>query len=123
MSQNTLSNFVYRCKLSCRLLFILNEVRECKMSSLSKGTAILTLGLSLSKVLAVIYLIPFYSMVGEDNLGLYQSAYIPYHLMPALAISGAPIAFSTFTAKYNSLGDYAPGRRLLLSGLLTMVAT
>ena len=93
------------------------------MSSLIKGTAILTLGLFLSKILGVIYIIPFYSMVGKDNIGLYQYAYIPYNLMLALAISGAPIAFSKFTAKYNSLGDYETGRRLLKSGLLTMMVT
>lgn len=93
------------------------------MSTLIKGTAILTLGLFLSKVLGVIYIIPFYSMVGEENIGLYQYAYIPYNLMLALAISGAPIAISKFVAKYNSLGDYETGRRLLRSGLLTMLIT
>src|SRR5690606_26872284 len=62
-------------------------------------------------------------MVGKENIGLYQYAYIPYNLMLALAISGAPIAFSKFVAKYNSLGDYETGRRLLKSGLLTMLVT
>ncbi|WKA59814.1 polysaccharide biosynthesis protein [Planococcus shenhongbingii] len=93
------------------------------MSTLIKGTAILTLGLFLSKILGVIYVIPFYDMVGEENIGLYQYAYIPYNLMLSLAISGAPIAFSKFVAKYNSLGDYETGRRLLKSGLLTMMIT
>ncbi|MGI2326296.1 putative polysaccharide biosynthesis protein [Planococcus sp. YIM B11945] len=93
------------------------------MSSLIKGTAILTLGLFLSKILGVIYVIPFYGMVGEENVGLYQYAYIPYNLMLSLAVSGAPIAFSKFVAKYNTLGDYETGRRLLKSGLLTMLIT
>ncbi|WP_422122864.1 oligosaccharide flippase family protein [Planococcus sp. X10-3] len=93
------------------------------MSTLIKGTAILTLGMFLSKVLGVIYIIPFYSLVGSENIGLYQYAYIPYNLMLAVAISGAPIAFSKFVAKYNSLGDYETGRRLLRSGLLTMMVT
>lgn len=93
------------------------------MSTLIKGTAILTLGLFISKILGVIYVIPFYDMVGEENIGLYQYAYIPYNLMLSLAISGAPIAFSKFVAKYNSLGDYETGRRLLKSGLLTMMIT
>ena len=93
------------------------------MSSLIKGTAILTLGLFLSKVLGVIYIIPFYDMVGEENIGLYQYAYIPYNLMLAVAISGAPLAFSKYVAKYNSLGDYETGRKLLKSGLLTMMIT
>jgi O-antigen/teichoic acid export membrane protein len=55
------------------------------MSTLIKGTAILTLGLFLSKVLGIIYVIPFYDMVGEENIGLYQYAYIPYNLMLSLA--------------------------------------
>ena len=93
------------------------------MSTLIKGTAILTVGLFLSKVLGVIYIIPFYGLVGEDNIGLYQYAYIPYNLMLAVAISGAPLAFSKFVAKYNSLGDYETGRRLLRSGILTMMVT
>lgn len=93
------------------------------MSNLVKGTAILTLGMFISKVLGVIYIIPFYSLVGEENIGLYQYAYIPYTLMLAVAISGAPLAFSKFVAKYNSLGDYETGRRLLRSGMLTMLIT
>ncbi|WP_075620110.1 putative polysaccharide biosynthesis protein [Paenisporosarcina indica] len=92
-------------------------------NNLFKGTAILTLGLFLSKVLGVLYIIPFYSMVGEENIGLYQYAYIPYNLMLSLAISGAPIAFSKFVSKYNTLGDYQTGRDLLKSGLVTMMIT
>ncbi|WP_203333267.1 putative polysaccharide biosynthesis protein [Planococcus beigongshangi] len=93
------------------------------MSTLIKGTAILTLGMFLSKVLGVMYIIPFYGLVGEENIVLYQYAYIPYNLMLAVAISGAPLAFSKYVAKYNSLGDYETGRRLLRSGLLTMLIT
>ncbi|MFX3673662.1 MAG: oligosaccharide flippase family protein [Paenisporosarcina sp.] len=92
-------------------------------NNLYKGTAILTLGLFLSKILGVIYIIPFYAMVGEENIGLYQYAYIPYNLMLAVAISGAPLAFSRFVSKYNTLGDYHTGRNLLKSGLLTMMIT
>jgi len=92
-------------------------------NNLFKGTAILTLGLFLSKILGVIYVIPFYSMVGEKNIVLYQYAYIPYNLMLSVAISGAPLAFSKYVSKYNSLGDYQTGRRLLKSGLLTMMVT
>lgn len=105
------------------MFFYQELVRMCKMSTLIKGTAILTVGLFLSKVLGVIYIIPFYGLVGEDNIGLYQYAYIPYNLMLAVAISGAPLAFSKFVAKYNSLGDYETGRRLLRSGILTMMVT
>lgn len=93
------------------------------MSTLMKGTAILTIGLFLSKVLGLIYIFPFYAIVGEDNIGLYQYAYIPYNIMLSIAISGFPIAVSKFVAKYNALGDYHTGRRLLRSGMLIMTIT
>jgi len=93
------------------------------MSSLMKGTAILTIGMFLSKVLGLIYVFPFYAIVGRENVILYQYAYIPYTIMLSIAISGAPVAVSKFVSKYNSLGDYNAGRRLLKSGLLTMMVT
>lgn len=93
------------------------------MSSLMKGTAILTLGMFLSKVLGLIYIFPFYAIVGEENVALYQYAYIPYSIMLAIAISGAPIAVSKFVSKYNSIGDYESGRKLMKSGILIMLIT
>ena len=93
------------------------------MSSLMKGTAILTIGLFLSKVLGLIYVFPFYALVGADNIGLYQYAYIPYNIVLSIAISGLPIAISKFVAKYNAKGDYATGRRLLKQSVGLMIGT
>lgn len=92
-------------------------------SKLVKGTAILTIGLFLSKALGLLYLIPFYAIVGEENIGLYQYAYIPYNIALAIAISGAPLAISKFVSKHNSLGDYATGRKMLKSGIGVMAIT
>jgi len=93
------------------------------MSNLMKGTAILTMGMFLSKVLGLIYIFPFYAIVGEKNIALYQYAYIPYSIMLAIAISGAPIAVSKFVSKYNAMGDYQSGRKLMKSGILIMMMT
>ena len=92
-------------------------------SKLVQGTAILTLGLFLSKALGLLYLIPFYAIVGADNIVLYQYAYIPYNIALAIAISGAPLAISKFVSKYNALGDYATGRKILRSSMGVMVGT
>ncbi|PID15425.1 cell division protein [Sporosarcina sp. P34] len=92
-------------------------------SNLLKGTAILTIGLFLSKALGLLYVIPFYAIVGEKSVGLYQYAYIPYNLALAVAVSGAPLAISKFVSKYNALGDYATGRKLMKSGMLVMSLT
>lgn len=93
------------------------------MSNLMKGTAILTMGMFLSKVLGLIYIFPFYAIVGEQNIALYQYAYIPYSIMLAIAISGAPIAVSKFVSKYNAMGDYQSYRKLMKSGILIMMVT
>jgi len=52
-----------------------------------RGTAILTIGLFLSKALGLFYLIPLYAIVGKESMGLYQYAYIPYNLFLSVAIS------------------------------------
>lgn len=93
------------------------------MSSLMKGTAILTIGLFLSKLLGLIYIFPFYAIVGEENIGLYNYAYIPYNIMLSIAIAGLPIAVSKFVSKYNALGDFDAGRRLVKTGALLMTLT
>ena len=89
-------------------------------SKLVKGTAILTIGLFLSKALGLLYLIPLYAIVGKESMGLYQYAYIPYNIALSIAISGAPLAVSRFVARYNAVGDYATGRKLMKSGMLVM---
>lgn len=93
------------------------------MSSLMKGTAILTIGMFLSKVLGLVYIFPFYAIIGQENVTLYSYAYIPYSIMLSIAISGAPVAVSKFVAKYNSMGDYESGRKLVKSGLMIMLGT
>ncbi|WP_277586171.1 putative polysaccharide biosynthesis protein [Psychrobacillus antarcticus] len=92
-------------------------------SNLLKGTMILTIGLLLSRILGVLYIIPFYQLVGEDYIGLYQYAYVPYSIVLAIAVSGIPIAVSKFVSKYNTLGDYATGRKLVKSSMLLMIVT
>lgn len=97
---------------------------ESDMSSnIIRGTAILSIGLFLSKALGLLYVIPLYSIIGKESMGLYQYAYIPYNLFLSIAISGAPLAISKYVSKYNSLGDYETGRRLLKSGIGIMMFT
>jgi O-antigen/teichoic acid export membrane protein len=92
-------------------------------SNLLKGTMILTIGLLLSRVLGILYIIPFYQLIGKEYIGLYQYAYVPYSIMLAIAVSGVPVAVSKFVAKYNALGDYATGRKLMKSSMVLMSAT
>ncbi|RSK55281.1 putative polysaccharide biosynthesis protein [Bacillus canaveralius] len=89
-------------------------------SKLLRGTFILTLGTILSKVLGLLYVIPFYDIVGDQGTALYQYSYIPYTIFISIATAGVPLAVSKFISKYNALEEYAVSRRLFKSGLVVM---
>lgn len=92
-------------------------------NKLLRGTFILTLGTYISRILGMIYVIPFFALVGELGSALYQYGYVPYTIFLSVATMGFPMAISKFVAKYNSIGDYATSRRMFRSGLVVMLIT
>ncbi|MBS4202516.1 putative polysaccharide biosynthesis protein [Lederbergia citrea] len=93
-------------------------------SKLIRGTFILTLGTILSKVLGLLYVIPFYAIIGgKEQAALYQFGYVPYTIFISIATAGVPLAVSKYISKYNALEEYAVGRRLFRSGMVVMLAT
>lgn len=91
-------------------------------SKLLRGTFILTFATIFSKVIGLLYVIPFKAIVG-DGVTLYSYAYIPYTIFISIATAGIPLAVSKYVSKYNALGEYAVGRRLFHSGLVIMSIT
>ncbi|MFO1444202.1 polysaccharide biosynthesis protein [Bacillus sp. Bva_UNVM-123] len=92
-------------------------------SKLLRGTFILTLGTIISKILGLLYVIPFYHIVGDKGNALYSFAYVPYTIFISIATAGVPLAVSKFISKYNALEEYAVGRKLFKSGLVIMMCT
>ncbi|WP_019243943.1 MULTISPECIES: putative polysaccharide biosynthesis protein [Bacillus] len=93
-------------------------------SKLLKGTFILTLGMVLSKVLGLLYVVPFTAIVGKQGgLELYQYAYVPYTIFISIATGGIPLAVSKFIAKYNAMGEYELGQKLFRSSRKLMLAS
>lgn len=93
-------------------------------NKLVRGTFYLTLATLITKVLGMLYLIPFYSIMGgEENLALYGYAYTPYTIMLSIAAAGVPGAVSKYVAKYNALGAYQTSQKLYKSSLLVMIAS
>ncbi|MFL6557506.1 MAG: oligosaccharide flippase family protein [Bacillus sp. (in: firmicutes)] len=92
-------------------------------SKLLRGTFILTFGTILSKIIGLIYVIPFYQIVGKQGTQLYSFSYVPYTIFISIATAGVPLAVSKFIAKYNALEEYAVGRKLFKSGLVVMLLT
>lgn len=97
--------------------------RDSMQSKLLRGTFILTLGTILSKIIGLIYVIPFYQIVGKQGTQLYSFSYVPYTIFISIATAGVPLAVSKFIAKYNALEEYAVGRKLFKSGLVVMLLT
>jgi len=92
-------------------------------SKLLRGTFILTFGTIFSKVIGLIYVIPFFQIVGREGTTLYQYSYVPYTIFISIATAGVPLAVSKFISKYNALEEYAVGRKLFKSGLVIMLLT
>ncbi|MDX8367465.1 polysaccharide biosynthesis protein [Cytobacillus sp. IB215665] len=92
-------------------------------SKLLRGTFILTLGTMLSKVLGILYVIPFTAIVGSEGTTLFSYAYVPYTIFLSIATAGVPLAVSKYVAKYNAMGEYGVSRRLFESGKIVMLIT
>ncbi|MEM5016028.1 polysaccharide biosynthesis protein [Metabacillus indicus] len=92
-------------------------------NKLLRGTLVLTLGTYISRILGMIYIIPFYALVGKDGGALYQIGYAQYAVFLGIATMGFPQAVSKFVSKYNSIGDYATSRKMFRVGISVMFLT
>ena len=91
---------------------------------LVRGTFLLTLSILITKVLGIIYIIPFYRIIGgADNLAPFNYAYGPYNIAIAVATAGVPLAASKYVAKYNALGAYRVSQKLYKSSFVVMSIT
>lgn len=91
---------------------------------LVRGTFLITLSILITKVLGVIYNIPFYHIMGDEkNLAPFSYAYTPYNIAIAVATAGVPLAASKYVSKYNALGAYKVSRKLYRSSFIVMAIT
>ena len=75
-----------------------------KKSSFVEGTIIATLAIVFTKILGMVYVIPFYAMVGVQGSALYAYAYNIYNIFLDISSVGLPIAISKILNEYNTLG-------------------
>lgn len=76
-----------------------------KKNSFLEGTIIASVAIIITKILGVLYVIPFYSIIGEDGGVLYSYAYNIYNLFLNISTAGIPIAISMVISEYSSLGN------------------
>lgn len=76
-----------------------------KKNSFVEGTIIATIAIVLVKILGMLYVIPFYSIVGTDGGALYSYAYNIYLIFLGISSAGLPNAISKIISEYNTLGE------------------
>ena len=83
-----------------------NEWFKVKKSGFLEGTIIATLAIIITKIMGMLYVIPFYAMVGEKGSALYAYAYNIYIIFLDISSAGLPIAISKIIKEYNTLKMY-----------------
>lgn len=77
-----------------------------KKNNFLEGAFIATAGIILCKIIGVLYVIPFYAIIGDKGATLYGYAYSIYAVFLTLSSNGIPIAISKIVSEYNSLERY-----------------
>lgn len=88
-----------------------------KKDSFIKGAMISTIGVILCKVIGLVYVIPFYAIIGVQGSALYSYAYSIYGIFLSLSNSGIPVAMSKVISEYNSLEYYNTKERTYKMGM------
>lgn len=87
-----------------------------KKSTFVKGAFVTTLGIVISKILGILYVIPFHAVIGEQGGALYGYAYTIYLLFMSLSSAGIPLAISKVVSEYHALGYYNAKKRAFILG-------
>ena len=73
-----------------------------KKNSFVEGTLIATTAIIFTKILGVLYVIPFYSIIGSSGSSLYSYAYNIYIIFLSISSAGIPTAISKIVSNFNS---------------------
>lgn len=87
-----------------------------KKSSLVKGAFITTIAIVITKILGILYVIPFHSIIGDEGGALYGYAYTIYLFFISLSTAGIPLAISRVVSEYQALGYYKAKKRAFILG-------
>lgn len=92
-----------------------------RKNSFMQGAFIATCGIVLSKILGMLYVIPFYSIIGDQGGALYGYAYSIYSIFLGISQAGIPMAISKIISEYNVLGYYDAKERSFKLGRKTLM--
>ena len=76
--------------------------KKLKKNGFVDGTLISYLSIVFTKILGVLYIIPFTALIGENGMIIYSCAYLIYNLVLNASTSGIPTATSILISEYNT---------------------
>lgn len=77
-----------------------------KKNNFMEGALIATLAIIISKILGVIYVIPFSKIIGAQGGALYGYAYNIYNIFLIISSAGIPLAISKLTTEYETKKEH-----------------
>jgi len=78
-------------------------MKKLKKANFLEGAFIATFCIIITKILGILYVIPFYKIIGEQGGTLYGYAYNIYNVFLIISAAGIPLAISKLTSEYNTL--------------------
>jgi len=81
-------------------------MNERQKNSLILGGIASSAGVFVTKVIGILYVVPFAALATEPNLSYYARAYNVYEMILNVSISGLPFAIATLVAKYMLKEQY-----------------
>lgn len=93
-----------------------------KKNSFMQGAMVATISIILTKVIGILYVIPFYNIIGDKGGALYGYAYTIYSTFLSISTVGIPLAISKLVSEYNAKGYYHARERVYKQGKRAITA-
>ena len=100
----------------------MKKTKHLHKSSFIEGTFLATIAIVITKILGMVYVIPFYHLIGERGSALYAYAYNIYVIFLSIGTAGIPTAISKMIKEYSTLNNlkakkktYELGIKLIMS--------
>ena len=87
-----------------------------KKNSFMQGAMVATISIIFTKVIGILYVIPFYNIIGDKGGALYGYAYTIYSTFLSISTVGIPLAISKLVSEYNAKGYYHARERVYKQG-------
>ncbi|CBL91874.1 transporter [Leuconostoc gasicomitatum] len=97
------------------------QAKDSNQATLVKGSAWLSVGNIVSRILGAIYIVPWMALLGSNSNranGLFSQGYTIYAIFLAIATFGVPAAISKLVAEFNARHDIYQSRQLMRQSMI-----